>query len=172
MLQASATARVLIAGQAPGRKVHESGVPWDDASGKRLRQWLGIGPETFYDSGKVALVPMGFCFPGSAKSGDLPPRPECARTWHHQLLPLLQQVRIKIVLGQYALRYHLPELAGRPLSEVVATWREWPADVVVLPHPSPRNQGWFKAHPWFESEVVPLLRTRVESLLGTNSAPI
>jgi len=161
VVRASAGARILIAGQAPGRKVHESGVPWDDASGDRLRQWLGVDKDVFYDSRHIALVPMGFCYPGSAASGDLPPRPECMQHWHGRLLPQLGQLRLRIIIGQYALRYHLPDLAGRPLTGIVTGWRDLPAGTFVLPHPSPRNQGWFKRHPWFEQDLIPVLQDQV-----------
>ena len=167
IVQASGGACILIAGQAPGRIVHNTGVPWDDASGNRLRQWLGITTEVFYDVTKVALVPMGFCYPGTGKSGDLPPRPECARTWHGTLLPLLSNLKLKIIIGQYALRYHLPERASQSLTEIVAAWRDLPDGIIVVPHPSPRNQGWFKNNPLFETDLLPVLRARVRESLGS-----
>ena len=166
IVQAASCARILIAGQAPGRIVHTTGVAWNDASGKRLRQWLGISPEVFYDPAQVALVPMGFCYPGSGKSGDLPPRPECAQAWHGKLLPMLGQLKIRIIIGQYALRYYLPERAQQSLTEIVSAWRDLPDGTLVVPHPSPRNQGWFKANPWFEAELVPVLQTRVRDVLS------
>lgn len=167
VVQAASSAQILIAGQAPGRIVHNTGIPWDDASGKRLRQWLGITPEVFYDASQVALVPMGFCYPGSSKSGDLPPRPECARTWHGTLLPLLSNLKIRIIIGQYALRYYLPERANQSLIEIVAAWRELPDGIIVVPHPSPRNQGWFKSNPWFEADLLPVLQARVRESFGS-----
>ena len=165
VLQLHASARLLVAGQAPGRKVHETGLPFNDASGDRLRDWLGISRATFYDARQVAIVPMGFCFPGTGKSGDLPPRPECAPAWRPPLLSHLQQLRLTLVIGRYALAYHLPD-AGASLTEGVQSWRKhWPR-VVPLPHPSGRNNLWLKRNPWFEQELLPLLRTRVAQVLA------
>ena len=165
VLQLHASARLLVAGQAPGRKVHETGLPFNDASGDRLRDWLGISRATFYDARQVAIVPMGFCFPGTGKSGDLPPRPECAPAWRAPLLSHLQQLRLTLVIGRYALAYHLPD-AGASLTEGVQSWRKhWPR-VVPLPHPSGRNNLWLKRNPWFEQELLPLLRTRVAQVLA------
>jgi uracil-DNA glycosylase len=161
VLRASASARLLIVGQAPGTKVHASGVPWDDASGKRLREWLQMTPETFYDESKIAIVPMGFCYPGKAGSGDAPPRPECRATWHPQLLPMLQHVRLTLLIGQYAQDYFLGARRKGSLTDTVRAWREYMPEHLPIPHPSPRNVGWFKANPWFEAEVVPALRKRV-----------
>lgn len=159
-------ARILIAGQAPGRKVHESGVPWNDASGDRLRAWLGVDRAQFYDPSRFAIVPMGFCYPGSGRSGDLPPRPECRATWHPRLMPLLDQVQLTLVIGRYARDYHLPAQAGEPLADTVAAWRALAPSVVPLPHPSPRNQRWVRERPWFEAELLPMLRARVATLLS------
>ena len=157
-------ARILIAGQAPGRKVHESGVPFSDASGDRLRQWLGMTPEVFYDPKQIALVPMGFCFPGTGKAGDLPPRPECAPAWREKLLRQLKHLKLTLVIGQYALAWHLPD-AGESVTSAVQSWREhWP-DTVPLPHPSPRNNMWLRRNPWFEKELLPQLRARVAKVL-------
>jgi uracil-DNA glycosylase len=165
VFQLHAGARLLVAGQAPGRKVHESGVPFDDASGDRLRDWLGIPRETFYDPRQVAILPMGFCYPGTGTSGDKPPRPECAATWHPRLLPLLKNLRLTLVIGQYAMAYHLPGERGA-LTEVVRDWKRfWPA-IVPLPHPSPRNNIWLKRNAWFEKDLVPKLRKRVASVLA------
>ncbi|MBT2749038.1 MULTISPECIES: uracil-DNA glycosylase family protein [unclassified Lysobacter] len=164
VLQMEASARILIAGQAPGRKVHASGIPFDDASGERLRAWLGMSRETFYDARRVAIVPMGFCYPGTGKSGDLPPRPECAATWHARLLPQLRELRLSLAIGQYAQAYHLPG-AGVSLTQAVAAWRDtWPLKL-ALPHPSPRNQAWLKRNAWFERELLPMLRERVARVL-------
>ena len=164
VVQLSAKARVLIAGQAPGRKVHESGVPFDDASGNRLREWLGVTREVFYDPKQFALVPMGFCFPGTGRSGDLPPRPECARAWREQLLGHLRQVELTLVLGQYAQTYHFGK-SRSSLTDLVKSWRShWP-QMVPLPHPSPRNNLWLRRNPWFEAELLPPLRERVSELL-------
>lgn len=156
-------ARVLIAGQAPGRKVHVSGIPFDDASGRRLRAWLGIDSEKFYDPAQIAIVPMGFCYPGTAKSGDLPPRAECVALWRAAILSRLQRLQLTVVIGQYAQAYHLPDAGS--LTEAVQSWRKhWPA-VIALPHPSPRNNLWLKRHPWFEADVVPNLQQRVREVL-------
>lgn len=164
VLQASPTARVLIAGQAPGRKVHETGIPFNDPSGDRLRDWLGIDRETFYDARRIAILPMGFCFPGTGPSGDLPPRPECADAWRADLLAAMPRVELTIVLGQYAQAYHLGgDYAS--VTDAVNDWkRRWPA-VVPLPHPSPQNQRWFKVNAWFETDVLPPLRKRIAALL-------
>lgn len=163
VLQIDPQARVLVAGQAPGRKVHASGVPFDDASGKRLREWMGVTRDVFYDSKQVAIVPMGFCFPGTGKSGDLPPRPECARAWREQLLSHLRQLEVTLVVGQYALAYHMGE--ERSLTETVRDWRSYWPKMIPLPHPSPRNNLWLGRNPWFEKELLPMLRRRVSEAL-------
>ena len=164
MLQAQASARILIAAQAPGRKVHASGLPFDDASGNELRRWLGVSREQFYDARHIAIVPMGFCYPGRGRSGDLPPRPECAPAWRAALLAQLEQVELRLVIGRHAQAYHFPAHT-QSLTALVADWRaQWPA-MLPLPHPSPRNRLWFKRNPWFESELVPLLQARVAGLL-------
>ncbi|MEO7065522.1 MAG: uracil-DNA glycosylase family protein [Rhodanobacter sp.] len=168
VLQASATARLLIVSQAPGRKVHLSGIPFNDVSGDRLREWMGIDKETFYDPSRVALVPMGFCFPGSAHGGDLPPRLECAPTWHPRLLPLLKQVRLTLAIGQYAQTGMLGIARGSKLTETVRDWRTYLAQgQLPLPHPSPRNRPWVMHNPWFETELLPVLRERVATLLNS-----
>lgn len=167
VFQLHASARILIAGQAPGRKVHDTGIPFNDASGDRLRQWLGMSRETFYDAKHVAILPMGFCYPGTGKSGDLPPRPECAAAWRSQLLSRLKKLELTLVIGQYALAYHLPKEIGS-LTEVVQNWRKhWP-QIAPLPHPSPRNNIWLKRNPWFEDEFVPVIQKRVSEVLNTN----
>ena len=164
VLQIHASARILIAGQAPGRKVHETGIPFNDASGDRLRSWLGVSREVFYDSKQVAILPMGFCFPGTGKAGDHPPRIECAPAWRAPLLARLKSVKLTLVIGQYALAYHLPDKAAS-LTEIVQAWRtHWP-NVVPLPHPSPRNNLWLKRNPWFEEELIPILQGRVSQVL-------
>ena len=166
-VQVHPSARVLIAGQAPGRKVHETGIPFNDASGDRLRQWMGVSREVFYDAKQIAILPMGFCFPGTGKSGDLPPRPECAPAWRSSLLGRLKKLRLTLVIGQYAQAYHLPNRGGS-LTEAVQAWRNnWP-HAVPLPHPSPRNNLWLKRNPWFERELVPALRTRVAAVLASS----
>ena len=168
ILQVHSSARILIVGQAPGRKVHETGIPFNDASGERLRAWLGITREVFYDPAKVAILPMGFCFPGTGKSGDLPPRTECAPAWREALLVKLKNLRLTLVIGQYAMSYHLPD-AGVTLTEVVQNWQAHGPSMVPLPHPSPRNNLWLKRNPWFEQELVPALRLRVISALDLAS---
>lgn len=163
VVQLGSDARILIAGQAPGRRVHESGVPFQDPSGDRLRTWLGVTEGEFYDPAKVAILPMGFCYPGSGASGDRPPRRECAPAWRARALEHLQHVRLTVVLGVYAQRYHLPQYGS--VTEAVAAWEDlWPK-VVALPHPSPRNRAWLKRNPWFETDVLPALARRVRSLL-------
>lgn len=163
VLQFQPSARILIAAQAPGRKVHESGVPFDDASGERLRRWLGLEPDMFYDARRIAIVPMAFCFPGSGRSGDLPPPPGCAARWRAPLLALLPNLALTLVIGRHAQVWHL---GGGALTDAVAEWRrDWPHRV-VLPHPSPRNNRWLLRNPWFERDLVPAIRTRVASVLG------
>lgn len=164
VIQAAASARLLIVGQAPGRRVHETGIPFNDPSGDRLRDWLGIDRDTFYDDMRVALVPMGFCYPGTGRSGDLPPRPECAAAWRPQVLAALPAVALTLVIGQYAQAWHLPS-AGGTLTDRVRDWRaRWPA-VMPLPHPSPRNNRWLVNNPWFAAELLPALRARVAEVL-------
>jgi uracil-DNA glycosylase len=164
VLQIHPQARILIAGQAPGRKVHESGIPFDDASGDRLREWMGISREVFYDPKQISILPMGFCYPGTGRSGDLPPRPECAPAWRGQLLSHLRNLRLTLVIGKYAQDFHLPN-AGKSLTETVRAWREnWP-NVIPLPHPSPRNNIWLKQNPWFAGELLPVLKERVAVIL-------
>ncbi|MEW9899648.1 uracil-DNA glycosylase family protein [Chitinivorax sp. PXF-14] len=165
VLRASPSARLLIVGQAPGTKVHASGIPWDDASGERLRDWLQIDRETFYDERRIAVVPMGLCYPGRGKSGDLPPRPECAATWHPRLLPLLTEVECVLLVGQYAQRYLLGKRCGATLTDTVRHWRDYAPRYLPLPHPSPRNQLWLRRNPWFADDVLPALRNRVGDLL-------
>lgn len=165
VLQASPSSRVLIAGQAPGRKVHESGVPFDDASGDRLRDWMGLTREQFYDPDLVAILPMSFCFPGTGKSGDLPPRAECAPEWRDRLLEQLTEVRLTLVIGMYAMKWHLSERPST-LTDTVRAWRDFGPDRLPLPHPSPRNNIWLKKNPWFEDEVLPHLRDKVARAIG------
>lgn len=166
VLQASATSRLLIVSQAPGRKVHDTGIPFNDVSGQRLREWLGIDRDTFYDASRVAIVPMGFCFPGTGRGGDLPPRPECAPTWHPRLLPLLTQVRLTLAIGQYAQAGLLGTARTASLTDTVRAWRtHLDLGLLPLPHPSPRNRPWVMHNPWFEQELLPVLRERVGLLL-------
>ena len=165
VVQAHPQARLLIAGQAPGRKVHATGLPFNDASGERLRTWLGLSREVFYDARQVAIVPMGFCFPGTGKSGDLPPRPECAPAWRAPLLAQLKHIELTLAIGRYAQAYHLPD-QGHSVTEVVQSWRSsWP-HTIALPHPSPRNNLWLQRNPWFEAELLPVLRARVQEVLA------
>ncbi|MCH6258402.1 uracil-DNA glycosylase family protein [Puniceicoccaceae bacterium K14] len=165
VLQISQEAKILVAGQAPGRKVHESGIPFDDASGERLRNWMGIDSTVFYDASKIAILPMGFCYPGKGKSGDLPPRKICADTWRSRILSYLKEIELTLVIGQYAMSYHLPNEEGN-LTEIVLKWQKYFPKILPLPHPSPRNNIWLTKNSWFEAEVVPSLQSRVKKLLG------
>jgi uracil-DNA glycosylase len=166
VLQISRTSRILIAGQAPGSKVHASGVPFDDASGDRLRDWLGLDRDTFYDAERVAILPMGFCYPGTGKSGDLPPRPECAAAWREKILCELRDITLTLVIGQYAMAWHLGQRTKATLTETVHAWREFQPQLLPLPHPSPRNNIWLKKNPWFEHEVLPVLKRQVKAALA------
>jgi len=171
IVQAGVDARLLIVGQAPNLSVHNSGIPWNDASGERLRGWLGIEREIFYDPARIALMPMGYCYPGRGSSGDLPPRKECAELWHGRLLARLQRVRLTVLIGQYAQRHFLGKASRANLAETVAAHADYYAQrFLALPHPSPRNVGWFKRHPWFERDLVPLLRERVDLALAAPEA--
>ncbi|RDS84411.1 uracil-DNA glycosylase family protein [Dyella monticola] len=166
VLQVSVSSRLLIVSQAPGRKVHATGIPFNDVSGDRLRAWLGIDRDTFYDAQRIAIVPMGFCFPGSGRNGDLPPRPECAPTWHPRLLPHLKHVQLTLAIGQYAQAGILGAQCGPSLTDTMQAWRTHRAHgVLPLPHPSPRNQLWLKRNPWFEAELLPVLRSEVKHIL-------
>ena len=158
-------AKILVVGQAPSTRVHATGLPWNDASGKRLRSWLQIEPEIFYDTRYLSIMPMGLCYPGKGKSGDLPPRPECAPLWHSQVLAELPQIQLKLLIGQYAQRYYLGKNGYKTLTDNVKHWAEFMPDCLPLPHPSPRNQLWLKRNPWFEQDVVPVLRQRVKQLI-------
>lgn len=166
VLRAGPAARVLIVGQAPGTRVHQTGLPFNDPSGERLRAWMDVDRAVFYDETRFAIIPMGLCYPGRAASGgDNPPRPECAPLWHPRLLPLLPDIRLTLLVGGYAQRYCLGSRAKRTLSETVRAWAEYAPDYVPLPHPSWRNTGWLKRNPWFEAEVVPELRRRLVAAL-------
>lgn len=166
VVSAHPKARVLIIGQAPGRRVHESGVPWRDPSGDRLRDWLELDDTTFYDSSRIALMPMGFCYPGTGKSGDLPPRPECAPLWHARLLAAMPNVRLTLLIGQYAQARYLKGLAKKTLTETVRQFEEYGAATLPLPHPSPRNQIWLKRNEWFATDLLPELRVRMAAALS------
>jgi len=159
-------AKINIIGQAPGRKVHESGVPWDDASGRRLREWMGVDEATFYDANKVAIMPMGFCYPGSGKSGDLPPRPECAPQWHEVLIRLMPNINLTLLIGNYAQKYYLKANRQRNLTETVRQWENYLPEFLPLPHPSPRNQFWLRKNPWFETDVLPFLQEKIRASLS------
>lgn len=164
VLQAGATARILVVGQAPGARVHASGVPWDDRSGERLRAWMGIDAETFHDESRIAIVPMAFCYPGRAASGDLPPRRECAPLWLDRLLAQLPSIALTLLVGRYAQAHFL----GRSsVTAAMKGWRSHAPGVIPLPHPSPRNIAWFMANPWFDGELLPVLRRSVADLLST-----
>ncbi len=164
VFQLHPAARILVVGQAPGRKVHDTGLPFNDASGDRLREWMGVTREQFYNAAQIALLPMGFCFPGTGKSGDLPPRPECAPAWRKQLLAQLRHLEMILVLGQYAHAYHFAE-TSYSLTERVKLWRTYWPERVPMPHPSPRNNLWLRKNPWFEAELLPLLRQRISEIL-------
>lgn len=166
VLQVSQSARILIAAQAPGIRVHETAIPFNDPSGDRLRDWLGVDRATFYDAEKFCIVPMGFCYPGTGKSGDLPPRSECRAHWHDQLFAALPQLSLHLVIGQYAHAYHLGKTRKKNLTETVKNWREFGTDRIPLPHPSPRNNIWLKKNPWFETDLIPVIQSRVATLLS------
>lgn len=173
VLVPSATARIAICGQAPGNLVNRTGIPFNDPSGDRLREWMGIGRETFHDASRIAIIPMGFCFPGyDAKGGDLPPRRECAANWHGSLFAAMPQIELKLLVGRYAQAWHLGTAQRRTLTETVAAWRDYldgaPAGqaAIPLPHPSWRNNGWIRKNPWFEKELLPVLRKRIQLFLG------
>lgn len=165
-VRAKSTAKIMIIGQAPGTKVHETGIPWNDPSGDRLRDWLGIEGETFYDDSRIAIVPMGFCYPGRLeRGGDKPPRPECAPAWHEKIISLLPDVELTLLVGMYAQKYYLGKRRARTLTDTVRKWRDYLPDYLPTPHPSWRTTAWLKKNPWFESETLPELRKRVEQLL-------
>jgi uracil-DNA glycosylase len=161
VLNADVESKIAIIGQAPGIKVHHSGVPWKDASGNQLRKWLGVSEDDFYDPKKFAIIPMGFCYPGKGKSGDLPPRPECAPMWHDRLIPKLQSIKLKLLIGQYAQNYYLKGIMKKNLTDNVKCFQEFLPEYLPLPHPSPRNRFWMTKNPWFHSEVIPALQDLV-----------
>jgi len=161
----SENSKVWIVGQAPGTKVHASGIPWDDASGKQLRSWLNVDLETFYNPDVFAIVPMGLCYPGKSPSGDLPPRPECAPLWHTAIAKQLPKPQVTILIGAYAQRYYLGKRAKKNLTETVANFKEYLPEFIVLPHPSPRNRFWFKNNPWFQDLLLPALQEQIKLAL-------
>ncbi len=165
VLQAAINSRVLIIDQAPGKKVDQSGVPWDDASGNELRRWLGVTTEQFYDPAIFALVPMGFCYPGKGASGDNPPRPECAPLWHELLLNEMKQVKLTILIGQYAQKYYLAEKFNSSITENVMRYKKFLPQYLPLVHPSPRNRIWQKKNPWFETDLLPVVQKLVKKIL-------
>ena len=162
-------AKILIIGQAPGTKVHASGVPWDDASGKRLRDWLGVTPDEFYDERLFAIMPMGFCYPGRGKGGDNPPRPECAPLWHERVLASLPNIQLTLLIGAYAQNRYLGARRKASLTETVQAWESYvPSGYLPMVHPSPRNQMWLRRHLWFENDVTPWLRSHIRHILLAN----
>lgn len=165
VVQAHQDARLLIIGQAPGKRVHKTSVPWNDPSGDRLRQWLAIDKQTFYNEKQIAIMPMGFCYPGKGKSGDLPPRKECAPLWHKALLQALPNIELTLLIGQYAQNYYLTDKPAT-LTETVRHWQHWAPHYIPLPHPSPRNTLWLRRNPWFEQQTVPYIQNRVHQLLN------
>lgn len=165
IVSAHKDAKIIIIGQAPGIKVHQTGIPWDDPSGKQLRTWLDVTDKVFYDETKIALVPMGFCYPGKGKSGDLPPRPECAPQWHQPLLDFMPNVELVILIGMYAQKYYLKDKAKKTLTETVANYKDYLPKYLPIPHPSPRNRFWLAKNPWFEKEILPELRKRTVKLI-------
>ncbi|PHR54011.1 MAG: hypothetical protein COA47_16100 [Robiginitomaculum sp.] len=166
VFQVSNRSKILIAGQAPGRKVHETGIPFDDPSGKRLRRWLGVDRDTFYNPDNFAILPMGFCFPGTGKSGDNPPRPECAPQWREDFLGAMPEQKLRLIIGQYAIGWHLPQVRKQTLTQTIVDWRSFWPELLVMPHPSPRNIGWFKANPWFEQDIIPELQKQVKAIFA------
>lgn len=165
IIQAGRNSKIVIIGQAPGQKVQDSGVPWDDASGNHLREWLGVDKQVFYDEKVFALIPMGFCFPGTGKSGDLPPRPECAPQWHQLLLHSMNDVRLILLIGTYAQNYYLGKNCKRTLTETVRNHNEYLPKYLPLPHPSPRNNIWQKKNNWFKEQIIPALQEIVRPYL-------
>jgi uracil-DNA glycosylase len=165
VLRAGKTARILVVGQAPGVRVHTTGIPWGDPSGERLRAWMGVNTDVFYDDSRIAIIPMGYCYPGRGNDGDMPPRRECASLWLDHLLAKLPQIELTLLIGQYAQRHFLASRRKPSLAETAKAWREYAPQYIPLPHPSPRNQPWFKRHAWFEEQLVPMLQSRIKTLL-------
>jgi uracil-DNA glycosylase len=166
VVRAAATARILIVGQAPGARVHSTGIPWDDPSGQRLREWMGVSTDVFYDESRIAIIPMGYCYPGRGTGGDLPPRSECAQLWLQQLLAKLPMIELTLLIGQHAQRHFLGTRRKASLAETTKAWAEYYPSYIPLPHPSPRNTPWFQRHAGFEQRLLPELRRRVGTLLA------
>jgi len=166
VLSAAATARILIVGQAPGARVHRTGVPWDDPSGERLRDWMGVSADVFYDESRIAIIPMGYCYPGRGKGGDLPPRPECAQLWLEPLLAKLPMIELTLLIGQHAQRHFLGKRRKASLAETTRAWAQYCPPYIPLPHPSPRNTPWLQRNSGFEQHLLPELRRRIEALLA------
>ena len=165
MVSGHPDASIIIIGQAPGTKVHQSGIPWDDQSGKQLRKWMGVTDDVFYDPSKIAIVPMGFCYPGKGKSGDLPPRKECAPQWHQKLWDKMPNIKLVILIGQYAQKEYLGETIKNNLTETVKAYEEYIPKYFPLPHPSPRNRFWLAKNPWFETDVLPKLKQLISKAI-------
>ncbi len=167
VVTASRTSKIIIIGQAPGRKVHESGIPWNDPSGELLRIWMGIDKEVFYNTDKIALIPMGFCYPGKGKSGDLPPQPECAPRWHEELFEQITDKQLVVLIGQYSQRYYLGKRRQENLTATVRQFTDYLPEYFPLPHPSPRNRLWLRNNPWFDKDVLPVFRQLAQSFLSS-----
>jgi uracil-DNA glycosylase len=165
ILQLNPKAKILIAGQAPGRKTHYKGIPFDDPSGDRLRSWMGVDRRVFYDASQIAILPMAFCYPGTGKGGDLAPPTQCAEHWRSALLSLLPNLELSLIIGQYALDWHLPGRARSTVTETVSQWQHYWPQILPMPHPSPRNNRWLKTNPWFANEVLPVLKQQITALL-------
>ena len=166
VLRAGETARILVVGQAPGVRVHTTGIPWGDPSGERLRAWMGVDADVFYDESRIAIIPMGYCYPGRGNGGDMSPRRGCAELWLDHLLAKLPRIELTLLIGQYAQRHFLANRRKPSLAETAQAWREYGPQYIPLPHPSPRNQPWFKRHAWFEAQLVPMLQARIKTLLA------
>lgn len=168
ILNFSKLSRILLVGQAPGIRAHETKTPWNDPSGDRLREWLGLSKEEFYDANVIAITPMGFCYPGKAKTGDKPPKPICSKTWMPEIIGHLTEVKYKILIGQYALKYFLDIEKPRTLTEIVKNWSQGKDGIFILPHPSPRNNIWLKKNPWFEMNILPQIKKEISKILKSN----
>jgi uracil-DNA glycosylase len=166
VLRAAGTARILVVGQAPGARVHQTGIPWDDPSGERLRAWMGVCKADFYDESRIAIIPMGYCYPGRGRGGDLPPRSECAKLWLEKLLARLPLIELTLLIGQHAQRHFLGKRRKASLAETLAAWAEYAPRYIPLPHPSPRNTPWLQRNPGFQQELLPELRARIAALLA------